>query len=362
MLNLGVSLYSLQADYREHRYDLYNSLKELHKFGVKGIEVVPSQNFSGLVEEGVDLDFYKQWKEWMEEFDMTPTNMNLYDEPCVFKNRWFSEAERIGQLRHGLEIAAKLGFRTARLSVDYGLPNTPHLENSVRCCEEYGIIGSIEIHSPYSLKSNWAQAWFETIDKLGTKYAGIHPDAGIFRTAPVPLSVEAALRNGAKPEIVEMIKEEYAKAVQRRKETAEILQLPGEYRKTFGYGEEEIREKVLSMGGGETECRLIGRFSNDDPSWILEYSKYIVHFHGKFYELVPDGEGSWYEPSINYQGIVDALVACDYKGFISTEWEGMNLFREDGYEGEVPKGEDYVRRHHEMIRSMEKKAMQKLGK
>ena len=348
MLNLGVSLYSLQADYREHRYDLYNSLKELHKFGVKGIEVVPSQNFSGLVEEGVDLDFYKQWKEWMEEFDMTPTNMNLYDEPCVFKNRWFSEAERIGQLRHGLEIAAKLGFRTARLSVDYGLPNTPHLENSVRCCEEYGIIGSIEIHSPYSLMS--------------TKYAGIHPDAGIFRTAPVPLSVEAALRNGAKPEIVEMIKEEYEKAVQRRKETAEILQLPGEYRKTFGYGEEEIREKVLSMGGGETECRLIGRFSNDDPSWILEYSKYIVHFHGKFYELVPDGEGSWYEPSINYQGIVDALVACDYKGFISTEWEGMNLFREDGYEGEVPKGEDYVRRHHEMIRSMEKKAMQKLGK
>ena len=362
MLNLGLSLYSLQSDFRAHRYDLYNSLKILHQYGIKGIEVVPSQNFSGLAEEGVDLDFYKQWKDWMEEFDMTPTNVNLYDEPCVYKNRWFSEAERLGQLRHGLEIAAKLGFRTARLSVDYGLPNTQHLENSVKCCEEYGIIGSIEIHSPYSLKSNWAHAWFETIDKLGTKYAGIHPDAGIFRTGPVPLACENAIRKGADPDIIEMIKEEYAKAVRKRKETAGILQLPGDYRKTFGFGEEEIREKVLSMGGGPLECMLIGRFTCDDPSWIIEYSKYIVHFHGKFYQLLPDGEGGWYEPSIDFQGIVDALVACDYRGWLSTEWEGMKMFHDEAYGGEIPAGEEYVRMHHEMIRSMEKKAREKLGK
>ena len=73
---------------------------------------------AAFAEEGVDLDFYKQWKDWMAEFDMTPTNYNLYDEPCIFKNRWLSENERIAQLRKGLEIAAKLGFRTARLSVD----------------------------------------------------------------------------------------------------------------------------------------------------------------------------------------------------------------------------------------------------
>ena len=48
MLNLGVSIYSLQADFREHRYDLYNCLKALHQYGIKGIELVPSQNLSGL--------------------------------------------------------------------------------------------------------------------------------------------------------------------------------------------------------------------------------------------------------------------------------------------------------------------------
>ena len=60
MLNLGVTIYSLQADFREHRYDLYHCLKKLHELDIKGIEIVPSQNFSGLQEEGVELDFYKQ--------------------------------------------------------------------------------------------------------------------------------------------------------------------------------------------------------------------------------------------------------------------------------------------------------------
>ncbi len=362
MLNLGVTIYSLQADFREHRYDLYHCLKKLHELDIKGIEIVPSQNLSGLQEEGVDLDFYKQWHEWMEEFGMTPTNYNLYDEPCIYKNRWLSENERIAQLRKGLEIASKLGFRTARLSVDYGLPNTKHLENSVKCCEEYGIIGSIEIHSPYSLKSNWAQAWFETIDKLGTKYAGIHPDAGIFRTGPVDKACKLAILKGANPDIIEMIKEEYAKAVVRRRESAARLELPGEYRKTFGFGEPEIVEKIKAMGGGPLESQLIMRFSCDDPAWLCEYSKYIVHFHGKFYEVLSDAQGNLYEPSIDYQGIVDALVKSDYPYWISTEWEGQHLFRDAAYPEIPPKGEEYVKLQHDMIRQMEQRAREKLGK
>ena len=279
---------------------------------------------------------------------MVPTNFNLYDEPCIYKNRWLSEAERLSQLRHGLENAVKLGFKTARLSVDYGLPNTKHLENSVKCCEEYGIIGSIEVHSPYSLKSNWAQAWFETIDKLGTKYAGIHPDAGIFRSGLMKRSCEAAIRQGANPEIIEMMKEEYAKAKARRAANCEQLQLPGDYRKTFGYGEPEIDEKIDAMGGGRLEKSLINRFSCDDPAWIKEYAKYIVHFHGKYYEIEEDDQGNLYEPSIDYPGIVKALTEMNYTGFVSSEWEGMHLFGDAR-----PKGEEYVARHHKMIRQME---------
>lgn len=115
------------------------------------------------------------------------------------------------------------------------------------------------------------------------------------------------------------------------------------------------------MGGGELECRLISRFSCDDPSWLCEYSKYIVHFHGKFYELLPDGNGSWYEPSINYQGIVNALVKMDYPYWISTEWEGQQLFTNPLYPEAMPKGEEYVKLQHDMIRDMEKKARNALA-
>lgn len=355
MLKLGTTIYSMQSDFRAHRYDLYHCLKRLHELDIKGIEIVPSQNFTGLQEEGLDLDFYKQWNEWMEEFDMTPTNYNLYDEPCIYKNRWLTEYERIGQLRKGLEIAKKLGFKTARLSVDYGLPNTKHLENSVKCCEEYGIIGTIEVHSPYSLKSNWAHAWFETIDKLGTKYAGIHPDAGIFRTGPAKLACENAIKKGANPEIIEMIKEEYAKYAKLRRERKEILQLSGDYRSTFGYGEPEIVEKIKAMGGGPLECRLISRFSCEDPAWLEEYAKYIVHFHGKFYEIDKDENGDLYETSIDYPGIVEALTRMGYDGWVSTEWEGQMMFGDAVSGLEIPKGEEYVKLQHDMIRQMEKK-------
>lgn len=352
MLNLGVSLYSFQQDVRRG-VSLEEILKSCSKIGAKGIEMVPEQSVTDLQFEGVDVNFIAQWKDWMAEYDLTPTNCNLYDDLWVYPSRPLTEAERIQKLQRGLQFAKNLGFKTARVSVDYGYPDTPHLENSIKIAEDYGIIASLEIHSPYSLKSNWAQAWFNLIDRTGTKFAGIHPDGGIFDVAPRVRAVENALKNGANPEIVEMIKTKYAEIVKRRYETAEILHLDGDYRKTFGYGEEEIREMVKDMGGGPLESSLVARFSCDDPAWIVEYAKYIVHFHGKFYDMVDDGNGGFDEPSINYKGIVESLVKADYKGWVSTEYEGQGAYSAIDCEEECPTGEDIVAKHHSMIRKYE---------
>ena len=94
--------------------------------------------------------------------------------------------------------------------------------------------------------------------------------------------------------------------------------------------------------------------------WLLEYSKYIVHFHGKFYEVLKDDNGNLYEPSIDYQGIVDALVQMDYPYWVSTEWEGQMLFTDPVSKEALPKGEEYVRLQHDMIRQMEQKAAERL--
>jgi len=362
MLNLGVSLYSFQDDVRRRGLTLHDILKKCHEIGVKGIEIVPEQSLTYEQFEGTDRNFIPQWKDWMAEYGMTPTNMNLYDDLWLYPSRPLTEPERLQRLQRGCQLAKDLGFRSVRVSVDYGYPNTPHLENSIRICEEYGVIATLEIHAPYSLKSNWAQAWFELIDKTGSDYAGIHPDGGIFDVSPRVHAVENALKKGAKPEIIEMIQEEYPKIVARRYAEKEILQLAGDYRKTFGYGEEELREKIFAMGGGAAEAWLIGRFSCDDPAWIVEYGKYVKHFHGKFYDLVPDGSGSWDEPSINYRGIVESLVKMDYPFWISTEYEGQMEYNDPDSDEHAPDGEIIVAQHHSMVRKYEKIAREKLGK
>lgn len=366
MLNLGVSLYSFQADMRRG-LSLHEILKQCSEIGAKGIEMVPEQSIMDYQFENADADFVAQWKDWMAEYGLTPTNCNLYDDLWIYPHRPLTDRERIQKLQRGFRFARDMGFRTARVSVDYGYPDTPHLENTVRIAEDYGIIASLEIHSPYSLKSNWCQDWFNLIDRTGTKFAGIHPDAGIFDISPRVRSVQLALEQGANPEIIEMIKEEYTKFVRKRRAEAEQLQLAGDYKKTFGYGEPEIVEKIRAMGGGRLETSLIGRFSCDDPAWIVEYAKYIVHFHGKFYDMVPDGDGDFVEPSIDYKGIVESLVKIDYPFWISTEWEGMGTYdAEDPTNRPIagepcPPGKEFVAKHHAMIRKYEKQSRAKLG-
>jgi len=367
MLNLGVSLYSFQADQRIG-LPLQEILKQCAEIGAVGIEMVPEQSIMDYQFENADKDFVAQWKDWMAKYGLTPTNCNLYDDLWIYPHRPLTDRERLQKLQRGFRFARDMGFRSARVSVDYGYPDTKHLEDSVRIAEDYGVIASLEIHSPYSLKSNWAQAWFNLIDRTGTKFAGIHPDGGIFDVAPRARAVALALEQGANPDIVAMIQEEYPKIVKRRYETAEQLQLAGDYRKTFGYGEEEIIEKVKAMGGGRLEYSLIGRFSCDDPAWLIEYQKYIVHFHGKFYDMVPDADGDLVEPSINYPGIVEALVKMDYPFWISTEWEGMGQYdREGAAPGSLgaevtPTGKEFVGKFIKMIRKYEAQARAKLGK
>ena len=76
----------------------------------------------------------------------------------------------------------------------------------------------------------------------------------------------------------------------------------------------------------------------------------------RFYRTTAE---AYREPSINYQGIVDALVKSNYPYWISTEWEGQHLFRDPAFPEVPPKGEEYVKLHHDMIRAMEKRAGEK---
>lgn len=346
MLNLGITCYSYQDEIRLGRMTWDDVLAHVQSIGARGFEIVPEQFMTDLQYETIDKEFVAWWKDAVQKYNLVPTNCNLYDDYDVYPNRILTHDERFERMQHGIRLAKELGFRSVRGCAD--LPPVL-LERVIKEAEYNGIIISLEVHAPYSMKSNWMDTWFNMIERTGTKFAGIHPDAAIFSHAPQVSATKQAIRLGAKPEIIEYIKSEYPKYVAKRAAERECLDL-SDYHSAHGYGAVEIGETVRQMGGGDLEIRLIDRLTCDDPAWIVEYMKYIVHFHGKFYDMVDDGNGGFYDPSIDYKGIVKALVEGGYQGYISSEYEGMGAYHDWDCPEPVPSAAEMITKQHAMIR------------
>ncbi|MBR6425163.1 MAG: hypothetical protein IKS29_04345 [Oscillospiraceae bacterium] len=349
MLKLGATLYSFQDDFRQGKLDLEGAVCFLSDIGAYGVEIVPEQTLTDVQYETIDENFVAYWKDLVAKYKLFPTNCNLYDDYDMFANRYLTEDERYQQFKHGVLLAETLGFRSVR-----GCPDMPPslLERCIKVAEDHGIIVSLEVHAPFSMKSTWMQTWFDMIERTGTEYAGIHPDAAIFSVAPHATELRNALARGANPEILEYIKEAYRKNAERRAREREMLVF-GKYRETTGYGAQEMIEQIKRMGGGELELSFAGRLTCDSPDWIVEYAKYIKHFHGKFYDMEPDGQGGWYDPSIDFEGIIRALKKIGYTGFISAEYEGQGAYRAIDNPDPGPSGTEMVKKLHAMIRALE---------
>jgi hypothetical protein len=58
-----------------------------------------------------------------------------------------------------------------------------------------------------------------------------------------------------------------------------------------------------------------------DPKILIENMHHIIHIHGKFYEMDENNE----ETTLDYPGILKALVEGGYNGYISAEYEGAPI-------------------------------------
>jgi len=348
MAKLGVSLYSYQLEYLRGQMSLQDCLAHAASVGARGIEIVPEQSLTDFQYETIDEDFVAQWKDWMAQYDLVSTNMNLYDDFDVFPNRTLTMDERYARFKHGVLLAKALGFRSVRGSSEMPVPL---LERCLKVAEYHGIIVSVEIHSPFSLKSSYVQDWLNIIDRTGSKYAGIHPDCGIFSKGPNLGRVEQALRQGAKKEIIDFLQAEYTRVYQQRQQENKILDL-GDYRKVVCYGMADSFEKARQMGGSNLEISLFTRLTYDDPRWLIEYMPYIKHLHAKFYNMVPNGEGLFHDPAINLEGAMQALRDGGYEYWISSEYEGAGAYRDLECPVEPPDSRDLVEKEQKLMSSI----------
>lgn len=315
----GVSLYSYQQEYYLHEMNLEDCIKAVADLGADGIEIISEAmipNFPNPSQTWVD-----EWFSLMNKYHTVPICYDAFMDGQIYEGKLISDDEAVRVMERDIRLASRLGFRYMRVLCAVPLRI---IERSLPYAEKYNVIMGIEVHSPFKLATPWLEEYIDFIKKTGTKHFGIIPDLGIFVEKPVRILEKKHIRNGATPEIVEFV----SKAYSERKSAKETM------------------EKVMTMNPNEEDlfwAKEAFTYTYCDPELLAKYIPYIIHIHGKMYEM-DNGE----EVSIPYNRIIKVLKENHWKGYINTEFEGQRHYHD------IPDWDvnsvELVRQHHEMMK------------
>jgi sugar phosphate isomerase/epimerase len=338
----SVSLYSYQEEYYLGKLNLEGCIREASKAGATGIELLAEQMMDDF--PVVTPEFKDRWFFWMKKYQTEPTCYDAFLENHIYDNRTLTMKEQIKMMERDIKIAGELGFKTLRTLV-----STPMdvIEGSLDCAARENVKICIEVHSPFSLNSGWADGYMEMILRTGTKHFGFMPDFGIFcKEIPAPLK-EQAVRNGATSEcikaVVDAFHERVEKGFTKIKYDHNLGRAHEEYMKANGFP--QLMAKIDSLHGNAADKQFAGESFNYtwcDPQDIIDNIKYIYHTHAKCYDTTKD----YVETSIPLKEIVAAYKKAGYHGFLSTEYEGNRMLN-DAFEVDSV---EQVRRHQEALR------------
>ena len=328
MFQRGVSLYSFQEKYYRGEMNLRDCLATAAGFGVSGFEMLPDQMLPGYpsIVYNLDTNFVAQWKDWIAEYNIWPIAFDIYGETKLRKGQITRDDDLFAELIELAKTANTLGFSILRLPFHVPFRVSERL---VPYCADHGMKIASEIHTPYHLDGERAQQMIELAVKRGDGTVGLMPDLGIF-CARIPQQVlQDSLRRGGSPEITDYLARLY-----------------------HTNDREDLIARVAAMGGNEIDQWLAMRlqidvWSDDDPRLLKTCAPYIIHIHGKFYQMNDDLE----ENDVRYPQIMQSLIEAGYQGYIMSEYEGQRLIHgaDMGYD-EI----EQVRRHQAMLAHYQK--------
>lgn len=338
----SVSLYSYQEEYYLGKLDLEGCIREAAKAGATGIELLPEQ----MMDEFPILtpEFKAKWFHWMDQYGTEPTCYDAFLENHIYKNRTCTLKEQVAMMERDIILAHEMGFKTLRTLV-----STPMnvIEGSIPCAEANDVKICIEVHSPFSLNSGWADGYMEMIQKTGTKHFGFMPDFGIFcRNIPEVLKSQAR-RKGIKEDIIKVVDDAFlervAKGFIKIQYDTNLGRAHQAYMKANGLP--ELLEKVKRLGGDEAALKFAGssyEYTWCDPNDIIDNIDYIYHTHAKCYHT----DENYIETSTPLKEIVAAYKKAGYHGYLSTEYEGNRMLNDALAVDSI----EQVRRHQEALR------------
>jgi sugar phosphate isomerase/epimerase len=317
----GVSLYSYQDEFYTGKMTLEDCIREASLSGAKGIEFLPEQMLPTF--PNISDDFVKQWHEWMEKYQVEPIAYDAFLDNKLFANRMLTTSENVEMMKRDLKIASRLGCKILRTLVSTPLEV---VKQSLDYAEEVGVKIALEVHAPFTFGTPWFEERLDYIKESGTKWFGIMPDFGIFTQRIGSIFQDSYIRKGGTPEIIQLVSENYANGIDK----------------------DETFEKVSNVAHATEADKAFAEFCRHfvytDPKILIDNMPYIVHIHGKFYDITTDLK----ETSIPYMDVVKVLKDAGYQGYICSEYEG-NRHIQDYMEVDSV---EQVKRHQLLLESV----------
>lgn len=314
----GVSLYSFQDEAFRRSHSLEDLIHAAVSFGARGIEIIPEQTFDNF--PNVTDRQVAEWHELLDRYGAQPTAYDMFLDTKRYTGRQLTLEESAASLRRDIDLAQRLRTPVIRVIVS----TEPAVVEAVASyAMDHDVKLALEVHAPVRYNSEWTLRHLDVIHKVDNGYVGLLPDMGTFTRKLPRVLVDRALREGASPELVQYVVDQYNK---------------------LRWDRQAIPVEVAWKGGNPADLRLANAatfYDCIDPRDMLPHMDYIFHIQAKFYEMVDDQ----HEYSIPYDEIIPVLIEGGYSGYLSSEYEG-NRHIEDAFPVDSI---EQVRRQHAMF-------------
>ena len=328
---LGVTLYSFTPYFHARQHSFWDLIRIAGERNLgPGLEVVGFQSIKGFPR--LPDGFATRFRRAVDDAGLELSALGANADAGIHQERLLSDDELEEYMLAQLETAHALGFPTVR--VQYSV--TPDLmERLLPHAERLGLTLGMEIHAPHSVHHPDMLALLERYEQLGSPYLGFIPDWGASLTR-VPPSMIATYRELGLPEDLlrsfEQTWNEFHHGPIVKSDDDQLAQFirMGELAQQFNGG--DLAQHLL--------INAVGLFGHQKPEDWKQFMPWVVHVHGKFYDIDADGN----EPSVPHGTILRDLLEGGYDRYISTEWEGWHWNKKDDPFGMVARQQALSRR------------------
>jgi sugar phosphate isomerase/epimerase len=298
----SVTIYSFKEMVSEGRLSWEECTSKIVNLGIIGVELLGQLYFHECPE--VNKEDLAAWKKMMWRYGVKTVAHDFFVDKYLYRGRALTLRESIKVIENHIKFAAALDCPIIRIGGTFD----PELFRMAKpICEDYGIKLGVEIHNG---SSSWIlpviQETINIIRQMNSPYLGIIPDMSMFqmRIGDNSIGVRLAMQNGLDPRLLRDLQKAY------ENETNESFR---------SRCDKLIEEMPESEAGKRLAVFNLRRCENHDPGELIEHMPYIIHVHGKFWEMTEDNE----EPNINYRDVLPVFVQAGYDGYISAEFEGI---------------------------------------